>query len=309
MIKEKEMKKTTALLAVLAVAFSMFTLAACGEKTEDTSNTNTTPPIENTSKLTGSITITGSDTMLQLSTMFAEEFMKANPDVLVTINGGGSGVGITQIIEGTTDLANSSRDLKGKEREDAKAKGVTLEDIPVAYDGIAIVVNPANPISEITIDQLAKIYTGEYKSWKDLGGEDQPIVVLSRENTSGTYAFFQEHVMAKKDYRKDAQFLAATAPIIQTTTSDKWAIGYAGLGYAVEAGDQVKILKVKKDDASPAFEPTETTIHSKEYPISRALYTIRTAEKTNDAIKAFYDFMLGEQGQSIVKELGFIPLK
>lgn len=301
------MKKTTALLAVLAVAVSMFTFAACGEKVEDTSNV--TPPVDNTPKLSGSITVTGSDTMLQLSSTFAEEFMKVNPEVKITINGGGSGVGITQIIEGTTDLANSSRDLKSKEREDAAAKGLTLEDVPVAFDGIAVVVNPANPISEITMDQLAKIFTGEYKSWKDLGGEDQSIVVLSRENTSGTYAFFQEHVMAKKDYRKDAQFLAATAPIIQTAASDKWAIGYAGLGYATEAGSQVKILKVKKDDSSPAFEPSETTIHSKEYPISRALYTIRISEKSNDVIKAFYDFMLGEKGQSIVKELGFIALK
>ena len=306
--KEKKMKKTTALLAVLAIAVSMFTLAACGEKTEDTTNTNSTSN-GNESKLSGSITITGSDTMLQLSTTFAEEFMKVNPGVMITINGGGSGVGITQLLAGTTDLANASRDLKPKEREDATANGMTFEDIAVAFDGIAVVVNPENPISEITMDQLAKIFTGEYKSWKNLGGEDQPIVVLSRENTSGTYAFFQEHVMAKKDYRKDAQFLAATAPIVQTAASDKWAIGYVGLGYAVEAGEQVKILKVKKDEASPAFEPSEATIHSKEYPISRALYTIRTAEKSTEAIKAFYDFMLGEQGQAIVKELGFIPLK
>lgn len=300
------MKKTTALLAVLAMAATILTFVACGQKEGDTSNT---PPADNTSKIAGSITITGSDTMLQLSSLFAEEFMKSNPEVKVTINGGGSGVGITQIIEGTTDLANSSRDLKDKERDQAKAKGITLEDIPVAYDGIAIVANPANPISEITMEQLAKIFTGEFKSWKDLGGEDQPIVVLSRENTSGTYAFFQEHVMAKKDYRKDAQFLAATAPIIQTTASDKWAIGYAGLGYAIEAGEQVKILKVKKDNASPAYEPSDATIHSKDYPISRALYVIRTAENTNEAIKAFFDFMLGDMGQSIVKELGFISLK
>lgn len=303
------MKKTTALLAVLAVVATMFTLGACGEKTGDNSNTNTTPPVDNKPKLSGSITITGSDTMLQLSTMFAEEFMKANPEVKITINGGGSGVGITQIIEGTTDLANSSRDLKSKERDEATAKGINLEDIAVAFDGIAVVVNPANPIGEITMDQLAKIFTGEFKSWKELGGEDQPIVVLSRENTSGTYAFFQEHVLSKKDYRKDAQFLAATAPIIQTAASDKWAIGYAGLGYAVEAGSQVKILKVKKDDASTAYEPSEATIHSKEYPISRALYVIRTAQKSNETIKAFYDFMLGEMGQAIVKELGFISLK
>jgi phosphate transport system substrate-binding protein len=301
--KEKKMKKITVALAILALTGSMVALGACGQAPADNNGKDGKP------MLSGSITVTGSDTMLQLSTVFAEEFMKINPGIKITINGGGSGVGITQIIEGTTDLANASRDLKDSEREEAKAKGLTLEDVAVAYDGIAIVVNPQNPLTEVTIDQLSKIFTGEFKSWKDLGGEDQPIVVLSRENTSGTYAFFQEHVMAKKDYRKDAQFLPATAPIIHTTASDRWAIGYAGLGYALEAEDQVKILKVKKDDSSLAIEPTAKTILSKEYQISRALFTIRTAQKSNDAIKAFYDYMLSSEGQEIVAEFGFIPLK
>lgn len=304
------MKKITAVLMTAAMIVSMVALGACGEQpANDGNNQNGNNPVDNKPALTGNIVITGSDTMLQLSSVFAEDFMKDNPEVKITVNGGGSGVGITQLIEGTTDLANSSRDLKDKEREDAKAKGLTLEDVAVAFDGIAIVVNPANPIEEVTLDQLSKIYTGEYKSWKDLGGEDKPIVVLSRENTSGTYAFFQEHVMKKQDYRKDAQFLAATSPIIEQAKNDKWAIGYAGLGYATEAGSSVKVLKVKKDDASPSYSPSEATIHSGEYPISRALYTIATTEKKTEAIKAFFDFMTGDAGQAVVKEMGFIPLK
>lgn len=304
------MKKITAVLMTAAMIVSMVALGACGEQpTNDGNNQTGNTQTDNNPTLQGSIVITGSDTMLQLTSVFAEDFMKANPEVKITVNGGGSGVGITQLLESTTDLANSSRDLKDQEREDAKAKGLTLEDVAVAFDGIAVVINPENPIEEVTIDQLSKIYTGEYKSWKDLGGEDQPIVVLSRENTSGTYAFFQEHVMKKQDYRKDAQFLAATSPIIEQTKNDKWAIGYAGLGYATEAGASVKILKVKKDNTMPAYLPSESTIHSGEYPISRALYTISVAEKKTDAIRAYFDFMKSDAGQAIVKEMGFIPLK
>ncbi len=302
------MKKITAVLMTAAMIVSMVALGACGEQTT-TDKPVDDKPVDNKPVLSGNIVITGSDTLLQLSTRFAEEFMNANPDVQITVNGGGSGVGITAIIDGTTDLANSSRDVKPEEMEKAKEKGKTLDPVAVAYDGISIVVNPANPINEITMDQLAKIYTGEFKSWKDLGGEDQPIVVLSRENTSGTYAFMQEHVMKKKDYRKDAQFLPATSAIIQTAASDKWSIGYVGLGYAKQAGSQIKILNVKKDDASPAITPSEDTIHSKEYPISRALYTIRSSDKSSEAIQAFFDFMTGTQGQAIVKEMDFITLQ
>jgi phosphate transport system substrate-binding protein len=251
-----------------------------------------------------SVTVKGSDTMVNLSTAWAEAFMKANPGKQVIVAGGGSGIGISSLINGTTDLANASRPMKDEE----KAKLPGYKEYRVAMDCITIVVNPKNPVNKLTMDQLAKIFTGEVKSWKDFGGPDKPINILSRESSSGTYAFFQEHVLKKKDYSKDAKLLTATNPIIEEVSTNDFAIGYVGLGYAVKAGSKVKIVSVKKDDKSAAVMPSEATVYDGSYPIARALYIYAAKEPTGIA-KDFIDFCLSPEGQKIAQAQDEIPVK
>jgi phosphate transport system substrate-binding protein len=254
------------------------------------------------------LTIKGSDTMVQLVSSWAEEFMKKYPEADVSVTGGGSGTGIAALINGTTDLCSASRDMKDKEIAEAQAKGFTPVANTVARDGIAVIVNPANPISELTQEQIAKIYTGAYTNWSQLGGPDQKIIVLSRESSSGTYIFFQEHVLKMKDYTVEARLMPATSAIVQSVAADKWAIGYVGLGYAVEAKGKVKILAVKADDAAPAVVPSEATVISGQYSIARGLY-LYTKGKPEGPVKDFIDFCLGPEGQKIAVEIGYVPVK
>jgi phosphate transport system substrate-binding protein len=294
----------------LAAAVMMLALAGCPPKTEAPEST---PPVVGPKapaapaapQLKGSLTVKGSDTMVNLVGQWAEAFQKEQPGVQVSVNGGGSGTGVAALINGTTDIASSSRDLKDDEKQKAQAKSLTPTQFTVARDAVSIVVNPANPLTEITMEQLAKIYTGATTNWKQLGGPDQKIIVLSRESSSGTYAFFQEHVMKKKDYTKDARLMPATSAIIEAAAQDKGAIGYVGLGYAVEAGSKVKVLKVKKDDQSPAVAASEAAVKDGSYSIARALYLF-TAGQPSELAKAFIDFCKGPEGQQIVKDAGFV---
>jgi phosphate transport system substrate-binding protein len=250
------------------------------------------------------VTIKGSDTMVNLSTAWAEAFMEAHPEALVSITGGGSGTGISALINGTTDLANASRPMQDEE----KARVPNLREFAVAMDCITIVINPRNPINELTIEQLAKIYTGEEKNWRAFGGVDHKISLLSRESSSGTYVFFQEHVLAKKDFSQEAKLLPAANPVIEEVMSNDYAIGYVGLGYALKAGDKVKILSIKKDAASPAVVPTEQTVRDKTYPIARPLYIYASKEPTGTT-KEFIDFCLSPEGQKIATEQDEVPIK
>ncbi|MDQ1257471.1 MAG: phosphate transport system substrate-binding protein, partial [Candidatus Hydrogenedentes bacterium] len=167
------------------------------------------------------LTVKGSDTLVNLSAMWAEAFMAKNPDAMVSVTGGGSGVGISALLGGTTDICNASRDIKPEEKKKGAEAGVYPFETNVALDGIAIVVNPKNPLQVISIEQLNKIYSGDAKNWKDLGGADEKIVVLSRETSSGTYVFFQEVVLGKKDYTPSARLMPATAAIIESVASDE----------------------------------------------------------------------------------------
>jgi len=255
-----------------------------------------------------SVTIKGSDTMVHLASSWAEAFMKSNPKVEVAVTGGGSGTGIAALLNGTTDICAASRKMKQKEKDLAAQKGIKPVEVIVARDGIAVVVNPENPINELTLEQIRKIYTGAYNSWSQVGGPDKPIEVLSRESSSGTYVFFQKNVLLKKDYRQDARLMPATSAVIQTVSSDKWSIGYVVLGYAVEAANKIKMLGVKTGDASPVVLPSEKTVESGEYSIARPLQLYTAGEPTG-AAKEFIDFCLGPEGQDIVRETGYVPLR
>jgi phosphate transport system substrate-binding protein len=255
-----------------------------------------------------SITIKGSDTMVLLVSDWAEAFMKQDPNVEAAVTGGGSGTGIAALINGTTEICASSRDMKEKEKQQAKEKGIETKEVVVARDGIAVVVNPKNPVKELNMQQLAQIYTGTYTKWNQVGGGDKEILVFSRESSSGTYAFFQEHVLKNKDYTPKAKLMPATSAIIESVSTDEDAIGYVGLGYALSAKDKVKIIGVKADANSPAVMPSDETVTSGQYSISRPLYLYLNSKMTVD-VKAFVDFCLSDTGQAIVKKEGYVAVK
>ena len=254
------------------------------------------------------ITIKGSDTMVHLASAWAEAYMKSHPNADLSVTGGGSGTGIAALLNGTTDICIASRGIKAKEEKLAVEKGLSPNEIVTSRDGIAVVVNPENPISELTLEQIGKIYTGAYTNWKELGGPDQEIVILSRESSSGTYVFFQEHVMKKKDYSPNAMLMPSTSAIIQSVVQDKWAIGYVGLGYGVQAAEQVKMLAVKTDEAAPAVTPSVATVQDATYGIARPLF-FYTNGAAQGEIKNFVDFVLSPAGQAIVLETGYVPVK
>ncbi len=255
-----------------------------------------------------SITIKGSDTMVNLASAWAEEYMLENPKVSISVDGGGSGTGIAALISGTTQIASASRSIKASEIDQAKANGITPVEHTVARDAISVIVNPANPVKELTIQQIGGIYTGKITNWSQVGGPDERITVLSRENSSGTYAFFQEHVLENKDYTKSALFLTSNATIVQEVSSNKWAIGYCGLGYLLEAKGKVSALAVMPAPSTPGVVPSEETVKSGSYSIARPLY-LYTAGNPEGLVKSFLDFVMSEKGQKIVEETGFVTAK
>lgn len=252
--------------------------------------------------------IKGSDTMVHLCSSWAEHFMNTHEGSEVSVTGGGSGTGIAALINGTTDICAASRKIKEKEITLAEEQGIHPLEHVVALDGIAVCINPENPINELTIEQLGKIFTGAYTSWSQVGGPDEKIIVLSRESSSGTYVFFQEEVLNKKDYTTEARLMPATSSIVQATEADKWAIGYIGLGYASEAGNKIKVLAVKVDDASAAVIPSTATVLDGTYSIARPLHLYTKGEPTGIAAE-FLNFCLSPEGQNIVAETGYVKVK
>jgi phosphate transport system substrate-binding protein len=251
-----------------------------------------------------SITIKGSDTMVLLGQRWAEVYMKKNPGSRIQVTGGGSGTGIAALINGTTDICEASRPMKDKEKEDAKAKrGAAVVEIPVAVDGLAIYLNSANPIRELTLDQIKGIYTGKITNWKDVGGKDGKIIAYSRENNSGTYAYFKEHVLANEDFHPSIQTLPGTSAVTNAVAKDPKSIGYGGIAYA----KGIHHAMVKKDESSPAVEPSMENVLSAKYPISRYLYWYIAGEPTGE-VKKLVDWVLGPEGQKLVQEVGYYPL-
>jgi len=256
------------------------------------------------------IQIKGSDTIVNLSQAWAEEFMTANPQVSLAVTGGGSGTGIAALINGTTNIANSSRKIKKKEIDDAQKAGYYPEEFKVAIDALAVIVNPANPVKELTIDQLSDIFTGKITNWNEVGGKDQKILVLSRERNSGTHMYFLEHVLRKGHEKGPEQFapsvlmLPSSEAIISETSTSESAIGYDGLGYITP---KVKTLAVAAKNGDPFILPSKETATNRTYPIWRFLY-MYTGFKPKGETKAFIDFALSEKGQKIVEDMGFVPL-
>ena len=259
----------------------------------------------------GSIQIKGSDTMVNLIQAWSEEFMKQHQDAFVAVTGGGSGTGLAALIGGTCDIAASSRQIKPKETELAAKKGVVAHEVQVALDGLAVVVNKKNPISKLTLDELAAIFTGKVRNWKEVGGVDQRIVILSREVNSGTHVYFKEHVLRKQDtaskeeFSADALLLPSSQAIADEVLQNSAAIGYYGMGYI---GKEHKAISVAKNSASEYEYPTIDNVVSGRYPISRPLY-IYTNGEAKGQVKALIDFILSKEGQLIVSQLDFVPIK
>jgi phosphate transport system substrate-binding protein len=250
------------------------------------------------------VTVKGSDTMVIMSQKWAEVYMKKNPGTTIQVTGGGSGVGIAALINGSTDIANSSRPMKAAELDKLKQRYNTLGiEIPCAKDGITVYLNKANPVSELTVRQIGDIFAGKITNWKQVGGPDAGIKLYGRESSSGTFVFFKDNVV-KADYSPSCQTLPGTAAIVNAVKKDKYSVGYGGAAYA----EGVKDCKVKKDDKSPAYAPTAETIKNRTYPISRYLYMYLKSRPTGET-KKFIDWILSPEGQNLIASVGYFPVK
>jgi len=251
------------------------------------------------------LTIKGSDTMVHLVTAWAEAYMQAHPEAQISVTGGGSGTGIAAMINGTTEVCMASRALKPEELELARRRGVAPIEYVVGRDGLAVVVHPANAVDALTLDQLRQVFNGTLTRWKQVGGADVAIQVLSRESNSGTYVFFNEQVLRKDDYAARARLLPSTAAVIHSTAQDSGSIGYVGLGYV--QGAAVKVVGVKADADAPAVAASVEAVREGSYPIARPLLLYTQGEPAGLA-KAFLDFCSSPAGQEIVAETGYIPV-
>lgn len=264
-----------------------------------------------TEDLKGSIQIKGSDTMVNLAQGWAEVFSKKNPGVNAAVTGGGSGTGIAALISGTTDIAISSRTMKEKEINKAKEGGIEPCEIKTALDGLAVVVHPSNPVSKLTVDELSDIFTGKIKNWKEVGGVNLLIVILSREVNSGTHVYFKEHVLRKGNEKSAEEFspaallMPSSQAIADEIAQNANAIGYYGMGYI---SSKQKVIAVARDKNSEYIEPVLVNVQNNSYPISRPLL-IYTKGQPQGIVKAFLDFALSEEGQEIVKKTDFVLIK
>ena len=250
------------------------------------------------------ITVKGSDTMVILGQRWAEVYMQNNPGVTIQVTGGGSGTGIAALINGTANIAESSRPMKDKEKEEVKTRrGAEVLELPVAVDGLAVYVHESNPVTELSLPQIKSIYTGAIRSWKHVGGRDERIILYSRENNSGTYVYFKEHVLENADFHPTALTLPGTAAVINAVAHDPKAIGYGGIAY----GKGVKHLRVRKDANSPAVEPTMENVLAARYPISRHLYWYFAGPPSGE-LKKFTEWVLSKAGQAVVEKVGYYPL-
>jgi len=250
------------------------------------------------------VTLKGSDTMVMLVQLWTEYYPERK-EVQFQVTGGGSGVGIAALLNATTDICSASRPIKKMEiarlNELYGSSGV---EVRVATDGIAVYVNKSNPISKMTIEQVRKVFIGEYKNWEDLGGPDERIILYSRENSSGTYEFFKDKVLKKKDFAANAQNLVGTSALISAVSKDPFGIGFSSAAFA----EGISTVALAKDDSSNYYLPTEETIGNATYPVSRFLYFYMREDPKGD-IKKFIDWILTPEGQAIVHKAGYFPVK
>jgi len=253
----------------------------------------------------GQITVKGSDTLVILAQKWAETYMGLHGDVKIQVTGGGSGIGFAALQAQTTDLCDASRQIKAAELQKCiMAFNKKPTEYKVALDGLSVYVNEDNTVKELTLDQLKGIFTAKITNWKEVGGPDLPITIYSRENSSGTYEFFKGNVLKNEDFASSAQTMPGTAALVQAVGKDKGAIGYGGAAY----GKGVKHLNVKKDDASPAVEPTEENVENQSYPIWRYLYVYVNPALDKDDVAAYLNWIRSDDGQKIVKDQGYYPL-
>ncbi|NLL62474.1 MAG: phosphate ABC transporter substrate-binding protein [Candidatus Atribacteria bacterium] len=245
------------------------------------------------------IVLKGSTTVLPIAQPCAEVFMDQSPNIDISVQGGGSGVGIASLIDGTCDIGNSSRPAKEEEIKTAKEKGVEIYANIIARDAIAVIVNPANQVEGLTLDQIKDIYLGKISNWSEIGGKDQAIVVVSRDSASGTFETFNELVLKKEKLRPDALMQASNAAVATTVATTRGAIGYVGLGYVT---DKVKAIKVNNT------LPSKETVNDNSYPLARPLF-MYTNGQPEGTIKEFLDFVLGAEGQKLVEENGFLSVQ
>lgn len=283
----------------------IFTLSGCQNNTkgEQSANQNSSGYYYLENK--------GSDTMVNLALYWAEQYQKLHPEVRISVTGGGSGTGISSLINNTVDLANASRKIKSEEIESAIKNGVEPIEYVVARDAIAVIVHPDNPINQLTLKEISDIYTGKIQNWNELGGEDRPIVRLSRETNSGTHVYFLEEVIRlgnsddKTIFSANTLLLPSSEGIIAEVRENPNAIGYDGLGYITE---EVKVLGIAKETGSDYIFPTLNTVNNNLYAISRNLF-IYAPGIPPTFVKDYLDWIISAEGQKIVENLGFIPVK
>jgi phosphate transport system substrate-binding protein len=263
-----------------------------------------TPVLDSTHAAAQKIYVKGSDTVLPLAQAEAEEFMNENSEKSVTVTGGGSGVGIAAFIDGQIDIATASREMTDDEIKSAEAKGIKPVKTGIAYDGITLVVNPTNSVSNLTFNQLRGIYNGSISNWKEVGGADVPIAVISRDSSSGTYADFQKDVMNGDKYRFDVITKSTTKEVVTAVSKNSNAIGYIGFAYLDKS---TKALNL--NNGKGYVYPTAKSILSGSYPLSRPLNFYNNGKSSSDLTKKFIDFVMSAEGQKIVSKVGFVPVK
>jgi phosphate transport system substrate-binding protein len=287
-------------MRIVSPLLLMFALIGCRPDQADAQQGSSQRAIQNK----------GSDTLVNLALAWAEAYQQVQPDVPIAVTGGGSGTGIAALINGTVDIANASRQMTEQEITQAHANGIDPVEIPVAVDALAVIVHPDNPVSQLTIDQLADIYTGRVTNWKEVGGNDEPIVLLSRETNSGTHVYFLEQVIRKGDAQNHDIFapqtllMPSSVGITSELSRNLHAIGYDGLGYVSE---NEKVIAVARDSQSPYVLPSAKTAADGSYPLSRFLYMYTAGQPTGE-IADYINWIRGPEGQAIVTKLGFVPL-
>ncbi len=277
-------------------------LTACGRSASSQSTSSGTQK---------TIEDAGSDTIVNLALAWAEAYQKVNPAVRISVSGGGSGTGLAALINKTTDIANASRKITDGETQDARKNGVEPHEIQIARDAIGVIVNPENPVQQLTIQQISDIYSGKITNWKEVGGEDRPIVLLSRESNSGTHVYFLQQVIRqgsstdKTLFSPDTLLLPSSEGIMAEVRQNPNAIGYDGLGYITP---DVKTLAISPKAGSEYVKPSVETVNSGKYPIARPLF-MYTPGAPQGEVKTYLEWILGPEGQKIVGDLGFVPLK
>lgn len=248
------------------------------------------------------LVVKGSDTILPLSQAWAEAYMSHYP-TLISVAGGGSGVGIANLQDGTTDIAMSSRPLKLPEKMSLARKKIQVKEVVVAWDVLAICVHPSNPIRKLSMAQLAGIYAGKITNWKEVGGPDQKIIAYSRESSSGTYEFFRDEVLKGTNFGMEVRLMPATGTLVQSLSQTPAGIGYVGVAYVTP---KLKVLAISPDNDTTAYFPTEENAYTKRYPIARPLYYYYDVAK-EAKVASFIDFVRSDEGKAIVRQVGYVP--